>query len=881
MTNPSMFSTNIEVETPMMKQFKTIKSKYPDALLLFRCGDFYETYFDDAVEAAKILNITLTRRSNGGSGDVIINMAGFPFHALDNYLPKLVRAGKRVAICDQMEDPKLTKKLVKRDVTEVVTPAVSYSDATLPKQDCSFLACLYKNSDEIYGISFLDISTGEFLVGEGDKDEIDKLLVNFSPKEILVVKGTKDEFSSKFGPKYFLYELDSWLFNLTTAYERITKQFQTQSLKGFGVENLSNGIISAGVILYYLEITQHLQTNHIKRISRIERDRYVWLDRFTIRNLELITGTSENSHTLYEILNQTITPMGERLLRRWILFPLKEIRSIDNRLSVVKYFYDKAENLHMLSDELAKIQDLERIVSKISTSRITPREMLHLSVALDTLPIVKKYCVEQSESPYLATLGNQLNPLDDLRKRITQTINPTPPAIQGKPNTIQKGINTELDELRDILYNGKEYVKSLQQKEIDKTGIQSLRVGFNNVFGYYLEVRNTYKDKVPPSWIRKQTLVSAERYVTEELKEYEEKILNAEERILTLENAIFAELMSYSSKYISDLQINAAVIAQIDCLLSFTKVAYINHYVCPDVNDSYVIDIKDGRHPVIEKYLPLSEYYVPNDTFIDNSQQQIIILTGPNMAGKSALLRQTALIVLMAQIGSFVPATEAHIGLVDKIFTRVGAGDNISAGESTFMSEMTEAAGILNNLSDRSLVLFDELGRGTSTYDGISLAWAIVEYLHEDPDRPRVFFATHYHELNDLETRFARVHNYNISVQENEGKVIFLRKMIPGGAEHSFGINVARLAGIPSSITHRASEILQLLEQERINIKEISSQAAVDNTYRENPNYTKVNDILKEVNINSITPLEALNMLAKIKAVCEQATDKDSFVNIK
>ncbi|MCQ2339930.1 MAG: DNA mismatch repair protein MutS [Paludibacteraceae bacterium] len=890
-------------ETPMMQQFRNIKEQYPDAMLLFRCGDFYETYCEDAVKASKILNITLTHRSNGGSSAASIDMAGFPFHALDTYLPKLVRVGLRVAICDQLEDPKLTKKLVKRGVTELVTPGVSYSDTTLQQKENNFLACVHfgtkslnaklstLNSNTV-GIAFLDISTGEFLVAEGTSDYIDKLLVNFAPKEVLYMRGRKEQLEANFGNRYFTFELDDWMMTTQAAEERLQKQFNVANLKGFGLQNLPNAIIAAGAILHYLDATQHLQTGHIQHLARIEEDRYVWLDRFTIRNLELVNANAEDAHTLYDVLDQTITPMGARMLHRWMAFPLKDIRPIRNRQSVVEFFFRHPDHRETIRTEIAKVQDMERIVSKIATGRISPRDMVQLGNALRAIEPIKHICESADDNSYLALLGDQLTLCSEMRHRIETTITPDPPAVAGRPNMIARGVSPELDELRDIQTNSKDYLLRLQQREIEQTGISSLKIGYNNVFGYYLEVRNTYKDQVPVSWIRKQTLVNAERYITEELKSYEEKILSAEEQIQALENRIFTELILALTEYVPAMQVDANVLAQLDCLLSFATVAAQNKYVCPDVNDSLVIDIRQGRHPVIEQQLPLGETYVPNDVYLSNnltseSPQQIIILTGPNMAGKSALLRQTALIVLMAQMGSFVPAESASIGIVDKIFTRVGASDNISSGESTFMVEMNEAAAILNNLSERSLVLFDELGRGTSTYDGISIAWAIVEYIHESRFHAKTLFATHYHELNEMEATFSRIRNYNVAVRELNGKVIFLRKLARGGSEHSFGIHVAQLAGMPTSIVTRAEQILHDLEKSSAKSTKgsaaIGSGATTINSTKgaisapegyqlsffqlDDPVLEQIRDTVASLDINNLTPLEALNRLSEIRSL--------------
>ena len=833
--------------TPMMKQFRDIKTQYPDAMLLFRCGDFYETYAEDAVKASKILNITLTHRSNGGSSATqALEMAGFPFHALDTYLPKLVRAGLRVAICDQLEDPKLTKKLVKRGVTELVTPGVSYSDTTLTQKENNWVACLHFDKHQI-GVAFLDISTGEFVAGQGDSDYIDKLLTNFAPKEVLHLRGRKAELENLFGSKFFTFELEDWMLVESTARERLQKLWGVSSLKGFGLEKMPAGVTAAGGILMYLDMTQHLQTGHIQHLSRIEEDKYVWLDRFTIRNLELLGGQTEESRTLYDIIDRTITPMGGRLLHRWMAFPLKEVRPIRNRQTVVEYLFKHPEARETLQEALSQVGDLERIVSKVSTGRIGPREMVQLGRALRAVKPIKTICDEARDNTYLSMLGEELDPCVEMRTRIEREIVPDPPLAQGRPNIIARGVDT---------------------------GVTSLKIGYNNVFGYYLEVRNTYKEQVPTEWIRKQTLVNAERYITDELKQYEEKIQSAEERIQIIENRIYQELMLALSEWVPQLQLDARVLAQLDCLLSFAVVAAENRYVCPDVNDSLIIDIRQGRHPVIEQQLPPGEQYIANDVLLDNNSQQIIIITGPNMAGKSALLRQTALIVLLAQMGSFVPAESASIGVVDKIFTRVGASDNISLGESTFMVEMNEAASILNDLSERSLVLFDELGRGTSTYDGISIAWAIVEYIHENRGHAKTLFATHYHELNEMEKTFERIRNYNVSVKELNGKVIFLRKLVRGGSEHSFGIHVAKLAGMPTSIIERANHILTDLERAAKDGSISKPTAQIGETREgmqlsffqlDDPVLEQIRDEVKSIDINNLTPLEALNKLSEIK----------------
>ena len=870
--------------TPMMRQFREIKNQYPDAMLLFRCGDFYETYAEDAVRASKILNITLTHRSNGGSSAAqALEMAGFPFHALDTYLPKLVRAGLRVAICDQLEDPKLTKKLVKRGVTELVTPGVSYSDTTLTQKENNWVACVHfmdsrQNSafrGQI-GVAFLDISTGEFVAGQGDSDYIDKLLTNFAPKEVLHLRGRKADLENLFGSKFFTFELEDWMLVESTAKERLCKLWGVSSLKGFGLEKMPAGVTAAGGILMYLDMTQHLQTGHIQHLSRIEEDKYVWLDRFTIRNLELLGGQTEESKTLFDIIDRTITPMGGRLLHRWMAFPLKEVRPIRNRQTVVEYLFKHPDARETLQDALTQVGDLERIVSKVSTGRIGPREMVQLGRALKAVRPIIEICTnaDAKDNAYLSMLGEQLDPCVEMRTRIEREIVPDPPLAQGRPNIIARGVDTELDELRAIQSDGKDYLLQIQQREIERTGITSLKIGYNNVFGYYLEVRNTYKEQVPPEWIRKQTLVNAERYITEELKSYEEKITTAEERIQIIENRLYQELMLALSEWVPQLQLDARVLAQLDCLLSFALVAAEHKYVCPDVNDSLVIDIRQGRHPVIEQQLPPGESYIANDVLLDNNGQQIIIITGPNMAGKSALLRQTALIVLLAQMGSFVPAESASIGVVDKIFTRVGASDNISLGESTFMVEMNEAASILNNLSERSLVLFDELGRGTSTYDGISIAWAIVEYIHENRGHAKTLFATHYHELNEMEKTFDRIRNYNVSVREVNGKIIFLRKLVRGGSEHSFGIHVAKLAGMPASIVERANQILKELEGSANANASANAKSHLGETREgmqlsffqlDDPVLEQIRDEVQSLDINNLTPLEALNKLSEIK----------------
>ena len=797
------------VETPLMKQYIEMKGKHPDAILLFRVGDFYETFSEDAITASEILGITLTRRANGSAQ--YVELAGFPHHALDTYLPKLVRAGKRVAICEQLEDPKLTKKLVKRGITELVTPGVSINDNILNHKENNFLAGIHFGKN-ICGIAFLDISTGEFLTAEGNYDYIDKLLNNFGPKEVLFERSKRKQFEEHFGTRFFTFELDDWIFTEDAATDRLLKHFETKNLKGFGVHTLKNGIIAAGSLLYYLDITQHKQISHITALSRIEEERYVRLDKFTVRSLELLNTMNEGGKSLLDVIDRTTSPMGARMLKRWIVFPLKDIRPINERLDVVEYFFKEPEIKEEIDQQLSLIGDMERLISKVAVGRISPREVVQLKVALSAIEPIRDICIRSGE-PVLQSIGEQLNPCSLIRDRIEKEINPDAPTLVNRGGIICKGVNTELDELREMSYSGKDYLLHIQQREIERTGIPSLKISFNNVFGHYIEVRNTHKDKVPEEWIRKQTLVNAERYITQELKEYEEKILGAEEKIITLETRLFNELILALNEYIPAIQHDATQIARLDCLLSFAKIAKENRYIRPEVNDSLEIDIKEGRHPVIEKQLPPGESYITNNVLLNNDTQQIIMITGPNMAGKSALLRQTALIVILAQIGCFVPAEAAHIGVVDKIFTRVGASDNISLGESTFMVEMNEAADILNNISNRSLVLFDELGRGTSTYDGISIAWAIVEHIHEHPRaHAKTLFATHYHELNDMEKTYKRIANYNVSVKEIDNKVIFLRKLVKGGSEHSFGIHVAKMAGMPQSIVKRAGDILKQLE---------------------------------------------------------------------
>ena len=861
--------------TPMMQQFFDLKAKHPDAVLLFRCGDFYETYCDDAIVAARILGITLTKRNNGAGvkGD---EMAGFPHHALDTYLPKLIRAGKRVAICDQLEDPKLTKKLVKRGITELVTPGVAMGDNVLNYKENNFLASVDFGRSAC-GVAFLDISTGEFLCGEGTYDYVEKLIGNFQPKEVLFERGRKQDFERYFGSKYFTFELDDWVYTEQTSYQKLLRHFGVKSLKGFGVEHLHSGISAAGAILQYLEMTQHTQIGHITQISRIEEEKYVRLDKFTIRSLELLQPMQDDGRSLLDVIDRTVSPMGSRLLRRWLVFPLKDKRPIEDRLNTVDYFFREPEFRQLIDEQLHRVGDLERIISKVAVGRVSPREVVQLKTALQAIQPIKTACL-YAQNDALKSVGERLNLCESLRSRIERELQNDPPQLVEKGGVIAQGVNKELDELRRIAYSGKDYLLQIQEREARQTGIQSLKIGYNNVFGYYLEVRNTYKNNVPADWVRKQTLAQAERYITQELKEYEEKILGAEDKILSMEQQLFSELVLSMQEFIPQIQINASLLAQLDCLLSFAKAAEEHRYIRPVIDDSEVIDIKQGRHPVIETELPLGEQYVPNDVMLDNERQQIIIITGPNMAGKSALLRQTALIVLLAQVGCFVPAEAAKIGLVDKIFTRVGASDNISLGESTFMVEMTEAANILNNVSPKSLVLFDELGRGTSTYDGISIAWAIVEYLHETPKaRARTLFATHYHELNEMEKNFSRIKNYNVSVKEIDGKVIFVRKLERGGSEHSFGIHVAEIAGMPRSIVKRSNVILKQLEAENASVGKAGKPTAEIAGSREgmqlsffqldDPVLCQIRDEILTLDINNLTPVEALNKLNDIKRI--------------
>ena len=875
--------------TPMMKQFFSMKAQHPDAMLLFRCGDFYETYGEDAVESARVLGITLTRRNNGGlSGS--IEMAGFPHHALDTYLPKLIRAGKRVAICDQLEDPKKKReaikgkkglsamdKMVKRGITELVTPGVALSDNVLNYKENNFLAALHFGKSAC-GVSFLDISTGEFLTGEGTFDYVEKLFGSFQPKEVLFDRSKRRDFERYFGTRLCTFEMDDWVFTDQTARQKLLKHFGTKNLKGFGVEHLSNGVIAAGAILQYLDITQHTQINHITSLTRIEEDKYVRMDRFTVRSLELVAPMNEGGSSLLNVIDNTITPMGGRMLRRWVVFPLKDVAVINERLDIVDHFFRASDFRNNIDEQFHQMGDLERIISRVAVGRVSPREVVQLKNALKAIELVKAECLSTNNKS-LNRIGEQLNLCASLRDRIEKEINVDPPQLVAKGDVIASGYDKELDDLRSIRDNGKQYLLEIQEKEIAQTGISSLKVGFNNVFGYYLEVRNTFKNKVPGDWIRKQTLAQAERYITPELKEYEEKILGADEKILAREGQLFMELIQDMQPFIPQIQVNANLVAHLDCLLSFMKIALQQHYVRPTVDDSDVLDIHQGRHPVIETQLPIGEQYVPNDVKLDTEHQQIMMITGPNMAGKSALLRQTALIVLLAQIGCFVPAERARIGIVDKIFTRVGASDNISLGESTFMVEMTEAANILNNVTPRSLVLFDELGRGTSTYDGISIAWAIVEYLHEHPKaQARTLFATHYHELNEMEKNFSRIKNYNVSVKEVDGKIIFLRKLTRGGSEHSFGIHVAEIAGMPRSIVKRANVILKELEADNSQVGSVG-KTAIEHLEKsregvqlsffqlDDPVLTQIRDEILGLDVNNLTPVEALNKLNDIKKI--------------
>lgn len=862
------------VETPLMKQFFEMKKKHPDAIMLYRVGDFYETFSTDAVTASEILGITLTKRANGPGQH--IELAGFPHHALDTYLPKLVRAGKRVAICEQLEDPKLTKKLVKRGITELVTPGVAINGNMLDYRENNFLGAVHFGKNAC-GVAFLDISTGEFLTAEGTIDYIDKLLANFSPKEVLVERSCKKRFDQSFTAKYLTFELDDWMMTSEAAHDRLLKQFETKNLKGFGVDKMQNAIVASGAILFYLDLTQHTQISHITSLARIEEEKFVRLDRFTVRNLELVEPMCEDGKSLLNVIDRTVCPMGARLLRRWTLFPLKSVKQINDRLDVVEHFFKDREGRELIQRQLELVGDMERLVSKVAVGRISPREMVQMKNALNAVAPIKTYC-EDADNAVLRSFGEQLNACASIRDRIERELNPDAPNATNRGNVIRTGVNDGLDSLREISYSGKDYLLKIQQRESELTGIPSLKVAYNNVFGYYIEVRNTHKDKVPPEWIRKQTLVNAERYVTQELKEYEEKILGAEEKILSLETRLFNDLVAAVATYIPAIQLNASLVARLDCLMSFTRVSIENRYNRPEVNESLDIDISEGRHPVIEKQLPPGESYIANNVTLGNESQQIMMITGPNMAGKSALLRQTALIVLMAQIGCFVPADAAKIGIVDKIFTRVGASDNISLGESTFMVEMNEAASILNNLSERSLVLFDELGRGTSTYDGISIAWSIVEYIHENPRfHAKTLFATHYHELNEMAKTFKRIANFNVSVREIDGKVVFLRKLVEGGSEHSFGIHVAKLAGLPPAIVSRANEVLHHLES--ANSKDAAAQCLSEMDegcgkgvqlsffQLDDPVLSQVRDEILNTDINNLTPMAALNKLNDIKAI--------------
>ena len=863
------------VETPLMKQYFEMKAKHPDAVLLFRVGDFYETYCEDAIAASEILGITLTRRANGAAKS--IEMAGFPHHALDTYLPKLVRAGKRVAICEQLEDPKLTKKLVKRGITELVTPGVSINDNILNHRENNFLAAVHFSKKQC-GVAFLDISTGEFLTAEGKVDYIDKLLANFSPKEVLIERSNRQLFNASFTAKYLTFELDDWTFSFDSANDRLLRHFETKNLKGFGIHQMTDAITASGAILHYLDLTQHTQISHITSLSRIEEERYVRLDRFTVRNLELIDPMCDDGKSLLSVIDRTMSPMGARLLRRWILFPLKDVKQINNRLDVVEYFFKDRDGRELVKEQLELIGDMERLISKVAVGRITPRELVQLKNALGAIVPIKQLC-QNADNAVLNALGEQLNPCKTIYERIEREINPDAPNMLNRGNVIRNGVDDQLDDLRELSASSKDYLLKIQQRESERTNIPSLKISYNNVFGYYIEVRNTHKDKVPAEWIRKQTLVSAERYVTQELKEYEEKILGAEEKIQSIEMRLFNELVAAVGEFIPAIQVDSNLVARLDCLCAFTRTAIENKYNRPEVNDSLELKITEGRHPVIENQLPVGEKYITNSVTLNNDTQQIIMITGPNMAGKSALLRQTALIVLMAQIGCFVPAEAAQIGIVDKIFTRVGASDNISLGESTFMVEMTEAASILNNISERSLILFDELGRGTSTYDGISIAWAIVEYIHENSRaRAKTLFATHYHELNEMEKTFKRIANYNVSVKEIAGKVVFVRKLVRGGSQHSFGIHVAKIAGMPSTIVSRANEVLKILEDNNSgnsesmhkNLAEVGSSTPgmqLSFFQLEDPVLCQVRDEILHVDINNLTPVEALNKLNEIKKI--------------
>ncbi len=861
------------VQTPMMRQFLEMKEKHPDAVLLFRVGDFYETYSKDAIIASEILGITLTRRGNGPGQTV--EMAGFPHHALDTYLPKLVRAGKRVAICDQLEDPKLTKKLVKRGITELVTPGVVVGGTILDRKENNFLAAVHFEK-KMCGVAFLDISTGEFMTAEGNVEYVDKLLGNFAPKEVLIERRNRQKFNESFSTKFLTFELDDWIFTQEAADDRLLRHFGTKTLKGFGVEDMSLAVVASGAVLHYLDITQHTNVKHISTLARIEAERFVRLDKFTVRNLELVAPMAEGGRSLLDVIDKTLSPMGARMLHRWVLFPLKDVKAINRRLDVVEYFFKDLNARELVKEQLELVGDIERLVSKVAVGRISPRELVQLKCALQAIEPIKKMC-DSCANEVLNSLGEQLNPCPIIRDRIEREINPDAPNVVNRGNVINRGVDRQLDELREISYSSKDYLMKLQKAESERTGIPSLKIAYNNVFGYYIEVRNSHKDKVPPEWVRKQTLVNAERYITQELKEYEEKILGAEEKILMIETRLFNELVAAVTDYIPAIQTDSALIAQLDCLCAFTRVAVENKYNRPIVDEGLDVDIVEGRHPVIEKQLPPGEVYIPNNIHLGNDDQQIMIITGPNMAGKSALLRQTALIALMAQIGCYVPADTAKIGIVDKIFTRVGASDNISLGESTFMVEMTEAASIMNNLSERSLVLFDELGRGTSTYDGISIAWSIVEYIHENQYHAKTLFATHYHELNEMEKSFRRIRNYNVSVKEIDGKVVFVRKLVKGGSEHSFGIHVAKIAGMPLSIVQRADDVLRQLEENNRNdravTKDLGDVAQSRSGYQlsffqlEDPVLSQIRDEILDLDINNLTPMEALNKLNDIKGI--------------
>lgn len=858
-------------ETPLMQQYYRIKGKHPDAILLFRVGDFYETFESDAVEVSRILGITLTKRANGSA--TFVDLAGFPHHAIDTYLPKLVRAGQRVAICEQLEDPKKTKKIVKRGITELVTPGVSMHENTLEHKENNFLACVYLGKN-LTGVAFLDISTGEFMLSEGNADFIDKLLQSMNPKEVLYQKSQAKQFFQIFGESFISFPLDEWIFTLENAYDKLLHHFRTKSLKGFGVEGADSGIIAAGAIMNYLEITEHRQISHITGITRIASDNYVWLDRFTIKNLEIFKPLNEGGKALIDILDKTQTAMGARLLKRWLAFPLVDVKRINQRLNAVSYFLENNDDQSFLVEHLDRIGDLERLISRVAIGKVNPREVNQLKLAFQNIQPLRDRFIDAKDE-HIRHIADQLNPCAEIRQRIEKELNPDPPVLVSKGNVIAEGVNGELDELRKLAHSGKDYLLEMQHRESEATGISSLKIGYNNVFGYYFEVRNTHKDKVPEHWIRKQTLVSAERYINEELKEYESKILGAEEKILELEQRLFGELVIALNEYVQAVQLNAALIAQLDCLLSYAKVSDEYDYCKPNMDDSLLLDIHEGRHPVIEQQLPADEEYVSNNVLLDSDNQQIMMITGPNMSGKSALLRQSALICLIAQAGCFVPAKSANLGVVDKIFTRVGASDNISLGESTFMVEMNEAASILNNLSERSLILLDELGRGTSTYDGISIAWAIAEYIHEHPKyRAKTLFATHYHELNEMEKSFSRIRNFNVSVKEINKRIIFLRKLEKGGSEHSFGIHVARMAGMPPSVVQRANDILAQLESSSSG-KQMNRPTAEISEQREgmqmsifqldDPVLKDIRDEIKGLDINNLTPMEALNKLNEIK----------------